>query len=117
VAADYLRMRIGILEYEMFTVVFLDSAHRLIAIKEMFRGTVSQTSVHAREIIKEALAVNAGAVILAHNHPSGKPEPSRADRLLTHSLVHALAMVEVRVLDHLVITSGRIVSFAQRGLL
>jgi DNA repair protein RadC len=114
---DFLRLSIGTLEHEMFTVVYLDAQHRLIAIKELFRGSISQTSVYPREVLKEALKLNAGAVVLAHNHPSGVAEPSRADEFLTQSLKAALAMVDVRVLDHLVVTADDIVSFAERGLL
>jgi DNA repair protein RadC len=98
---DYLRLQIGVLEHEVFTVIFLDAQHRLIALKEMFRGTVTQTSVYPREVVKESLSLNAAAVILAHNHPSGAVEPSRADEFLTQTLAAALALVDVRVLDHL----------------
>src|SRR5207249_7054509 len=100
---DYLRLQIGMLEHEVFTVIFLDAQHRLIALKEMFRGTVTQTSVYPREVVKEALGLNAAAIILAHNHPSGAAEPSRADEYLTQSLKSALSLVDVRVLDHLVV--------------
>jgi DNA repair protein RadC len=114
---DYLRLQIGLLEYEVFCVVFLDAQHRVIDLRQMFRGTVSQTSVYPREVVKESLQLNAAAVILAHNHPSGVPEPSRADEFLTQSLKTALALVDVRVLDHLVVTATATVSFAERGLL
>ncbi len=114
---DYLCLQIGVLEHEVFAVIFLDSQHRLIAIKEMFRGTVSQTSVYPREVVKMALQLNAGAVVLAHNHPSGVAEPSRADEFLTQSLKTALALVDVRVLDHLVVGGTDVVSFAERGLI
>ena len=114
---DYLRLEIGRLEHEVFCVVFLDAQHRIIALRQMFRGTVTQTSVYPREVIKESLALNAAAVILAHNHPSGVPEPSRADEFLTQSLKSALLLVDVRVLDHLVVTSNAVVSFAERGLI
>ena len=114
---DYLRLEIGLLEYEVFCVVFLDAQHRVIELRQMFRGTVSQTSVYPREVVKEALQLNAAAVILAHNHPSGVPEPSRADEFLTQSLKAALAMVDVRVLDHLVVAATAVVSFAERGLI
>lgn len=114
---DYMRLEIGTLEHEVFTVIFLDAQHRLLALKEMFRGTVSQTSVYPREVVKEALVLNAAAVVLAHNHPSGCAEPSRADKFLTESLMAALALVDVRVLDHLVVAVTDIVSFAERGLL
>jgi DNA repair protein RadC len=115
VVKDFLRLHIGLLEHEVFTVLFLDAQNRLVALKEMFRGTVSQTAVYPREVVKEALAFNAASVILAHNHPSGVAEPSRADEYLTQSLKSALALVDVRVLDHLVIAGADVVSFAERG--
>ncbi len=99
---DYLRIRIADLEYEVFIVLFLDSQHRLIAAEEMFRGTLAQTSVYPREVLKAALKHNAAAVIFAHNHPSGVAEPSRADELLTTSLKKALALVDCRVLDRFI---------------
>jgi DNA repair protein RadC len=114
---DYLRLEIGVLEHEVFCVLFLDAQHRVIALRQMFRGTVAQTAVYPREVVKEALALNAASVILAHNHPSGSPEPSRADEHLTQTLKATLALVDVRVLDHFVVGSESIVSFAERGLL
>lgn len=114
---DYLRLEIGLLEYEVFCVVFLDSQHRIIELRQMFRGSVTQTSVYPREVVKESLALNAVSVILAHNHPSGSPDPSRADEMLTQTLKTALHLVDVRVLDHLVVTANATVSFAERGLL
>jgi DNA repair protein RadC len=114
---DYLALHLGGLEHEVFAVLFLDSRHRLLRLEEMFRGTLTQTSVYPREVVKRALALNAGAVVLAHNHPSGTAEPSRADEMLTQMLRQALALVDVRVLDHLVIGRGQVVSFAERGLL
>jgi DNA repair protein RadC len=114
---DHLRLEIGVLEHEVFCVLFLDAQHRIIALKQMFRGTVTQTSVYPREVVKEALSLNAAAVILAHNHPSGAAEPSRADEYLTQTLKTALALVDVRVLDHFVVAGGDVVSFAERGLL
>ena len=113
---DHLRLELGALEHEVFCVLFLDAQHRIIALKQMFRGTVSQTSVYPREVVKEALAVNAAAVILAHNHPSGSVEPSRADEFLTQTLRTALALVDVRLLDHLVVAGADVCSFAERGL-
>ncbi len=113
---DHLRLELGVLEHEVFCVLFLDAQHRIIALKQMFRGTVSQTSVYPREVVKEALSVNAAAVILAHNHPSGSVEPSRADEFLTQTLKTALALVDVRVLDHLVLAGADVCSFAERGL-
>jgi DNA repair protein RadC len=114
---DYLRIQMGALEHEVFMVIFLDHQHGLLALKEMFRGTLAQTSVYPREVVKEALALNAGAVVFAHNHPSGTPEPSRADEFLTQSLKTALALVDVRVLDHFVVGGADLVSFAERGLM
>jgi DNA repair protein RadC len=114
---DYLRLEIGLLEHEVFSVVFLDAQYRVIELKQMFRGTVTQTSVYPREVVKEALQLNAAAVILAHNHPSGVPEPSRADAMLTQTLKSALLLVDVRVLDHLIVTSNAVLSMAERGLI
>jgi DNA repair protein RadC len=114
---DYLRLTLASLPHEAFVVLFLDSQHRLLAADELFRGTLAQTSVYPREIVKAALAHNAAAVIFAHNHPSGVAEPSRADELLTQALKQALALVDVRTLDHFVVAGHRVVSFAERGLL
>ena len=114
---DYLRLEIGVLEHEVFSVLFMDAQHRIIELRQMFRGTVSQTSVYPREVVKEALSLNAAALILAHNHPSGAAEPSRADEFLTQTLKTALALVDVRVLDHLVVAGADVTSFAERGLL
>ena len=114
---DYVQLHLAELPHEVFQVLFLDSQHRLLAMEEMFRGTLTQTSVYPREVVRRALARNAGAVILAHNHPSGLAEPSRADEFLTQSLKNALALVDVRVLDHLVVGRSGVVSFAERGLL
>ncbi len=114
---QHLQLLLSGLAHEVFMVLFLDSQHRLLCSEEMFRGTLSQTSVYPREVVKRALAHNAAAVILAHNHPSGVAEPSRADEFLTQSLKGALALVDVRVLDHLVVGQGAVVSFAERGLL
>jgi len=117
VVRDYLRLTFASLEHEVFAGLFLDSQHRLIAAEMLFRGTLAQTSVYPREVVKCALALNAAAVIFAHNHPSGIAEPSRADELLTQSLKSALALVDVRTLDHFVVAGGQVVSFAERGLL
>ena len=105
------------LPFEVFSCLFLDNRHRVIEFEEMFRGTIDGTTVHAREVVRRTLNLNAAAVIFAHNHPSGVAEPSQADRLLTEQLVNALSMVEVRVLDHLVVGDGECVSFVDRGLL
>ena len=102
-------------EREVFAILFLDSQHRVIKFEELFQGTLDAASVYPREVVKAALACNAAAVILVHNHPSGLPEPSRADRALTERLQAALAIVEIRVLDHLVIGIEGRVSMAERG--
>jgi DNA repair protein RadC len=114
---DFVALRLASRAQEVFVVLFLDGQHRLIELEEMFHGSLTQTSVYPREVVRRALALNAGAVILAHNHPSGAAEPSRADEFLTQSLKSALALVDVRVLDHLVVGQGQVVSFAERGLL
>lgn len=114
---DYVALQLRGLPHEVFAVLFLDTQHRLLAMEEMFRGTLAQTSVYPREVVKRALAWNAGAAILAHNHPSGAAEPSRADEFLTHSIKSALQLVDVRLLDHLVVGGADVVSFAERGLL
>ena len=114
---DYLQMRLGNLPHEVFAVVFLDAQQRLIACEELFRGTLTQTSVYPREVLKRALELNAAAVILSHNHPSGVLEPSRADELLTQTLKSSLNMVDIRVLDHVVVSRGGALSFAERGLI
>lgn len=114
---DYLRLRLGDRPHEVFAVVFLDVRNSVIAIDELFRGTLTQTSVYPREVVIEALACHASSVILVHNHPSGTAEPSRADELLTSTLKQALALVDVRVLDHFIVTRTSVLSFAERGLL
>ncbi|MEY2656139.1 MAG: hypothetical protein RLZZ524_3167 [Pseudomonadota bacterium] len=114
---DFLRLHLGSLDHEVFGVLFLDIGHRLLAYEPMFRGSVSQTSVYPREVARRALALNASAVILAHNHPSGRAEPSHADEALTRRLVDALSLVDVRVLDHLIVAGRQVESFAERGLL
>lgn len=114
---DYLRLQLAERDHEVFAVLFLDAQSRLIRLEEMFRGTLTQTSVYPREVLKRALEVNAASVILTHNHPSGVAEPSRADEFLTQTLKSALALVDVRVLDHLVVGRGEVMSFAERGLL
>ena len=114
---DFLQLQLGSLAHEVFAVLFLDIQHRMISFDRLFTGTLGQTSVYPREVVKLALARNAGAVILAHNHPSGLAEPSRADEYLTQTLKSALGLVDVRVLDHMVVGRGQVVSFAERGLL
>lgn len=114
---DYLRLQLGGLGHEVFAVLFIDAQGRLVRMEEMFRGSLTQASVYPREIVKRALELHAAGVILAHNHPSGSPQPSRSDQALTQTLKAALALVDVRVLDHLVVGDTDVVSFAERGLL
>ena len=115
--ARYLRLKLGDLMNECFAVLYLNTRHELLAYKEHFYGTVDGASVHPRVIAQTALQVNAAAVILAHNHPSGVAEPSEADRQITRRLVQALGLLDVRVLDHLVVSARDVVSLAERGLL
>ena len=114
---EFLRVRLGGLEHEVFAVLMLDAQHALIDFVELFRGTVSQTAVYPREVVKESLARNAAAVILVHNHPSGVAEPSRADEFLTQTLKSALTRVDVRVLDHLIGAGPDGLSMAERALM
>lgn len=114
---DCLRIHFAGREYESFVAMFLDAQHRLIVTEELFRGTLTQTSVYPREVVKAALHQNAAAVIFAHNHPSGVAEPSKADEQLTNALKQALALVDVRVLDHFIVAGASTLSFAERGLL
>lgn len=114
---DYLRLALGGREHEVFVALLLDAQHRVVAAEELFRGTLTQTSVYPREVVKAALRANAAAVIFAHNHPSGVAQPSRADELLTRQLKEALALIDVKVLDHFVVAGAQALSFAERGLL
>ena len=116
-ARDYLIARLRDRDHEVFCCLWLDNRHRVIACDELFRGTIDGASVHPREVVKQALAQNAAAVILAHNHPSGVAEPSQADELITHRLKDALAIVDIRVLDHLIVAGAQVVSLAERGVL
>jgi DNA repair protein RadC len=117
VLRDWLRLRCAGLEHEVFIVLYLDAQHRLIGDVEMFRGTLTQTAVYPREVVKDALAHNAAAVAFAHNHPSGSSTPSSADEFLTRNLRAALALVDVRVLDHFIVAADNVKSFAEAGLL
>ena len=117
VTREYLQLHLAPREHEIFAILFLDNRHRVIEFVPLFRGTVDGASVHPREVVKEALARNAAAVILAHNHPSGIAEPSAADEVITQRVREALALIDVRVLDHFIVTGDVIVSFAERGLL
>ncbi len=114
---EYLTARLRDLDHEVFCALFLDTRHRVLAFEELARGTLNGTAVYAREVVRRALRHNAAAVIFAHNHPSGVAEPSRADEVLTQRLKEALALVEIRVLDHVVVGDGEMVSFTERGLL
>ena len=114
---DYLKLTIGAKPHEVFVALFLDAQHRLLSAEELFRGTLAQTSVYPREVVKRALEINAAAVVFAHNHPSGIAEPSRADELLTNSLKNALELVDIRTLDHFIVAGHRIYSFSEHGKL
>jgi DNA repair protein RadC len=114
---DYLRLSLAHRQHEVFVCIWLDAQHKVVGAEEAFRGTLTQTSVYPREIVKKALARNAAAVIFAHNHPSGVAQPSQADELLTRNLREALALVDVKVLDHFIVAGNQAISFAERGLL
>lgn len=114
---DYLQLQLARKKHECFAVLFLDNQHRLLALEEMFRGTLAQTSVYPREVVLRALHHHAAAVVLAHNHPSGTVQPSRADETLTQALKAALALIDVRVLDHVIVAPGLALSMAEKGLL
>ena len=114
---DYLRLAIAQREHEVFVCLWLDAQHRVLASEELFRGTLTQTSVYPREIVKAGLKANAAAVIFAHNHPSGVAQPSQADELLTRNLKEALSLVDIKVLDHFIVAGRQTLSFAERGLL
>lgn len=114
---DYLRLALAGKEREEFWCVYLDAQNKVIAFESLFSGTLTQTSVYPREVVKACLAHNAGAVIFAHNHPSGVSEPSHADEALTQALKQALALVDIRVLDHFIVAGSGVLSFAERGLL
>ncbi|SFM53825.1 DNA repair protein RadC [Nitrosomonas communis] len=114
---DYLKLTLRQHEHEVFIVIFLDARNRVIVVQEMFRGTLTQASVYPREVVKAALKHNAAAVILAHNHPSGVAEPSRADQILTDTLKQSLSLVDVKVLDHFIIAGAQTLSMAELGLM
>lgn len=114
---EYLRTKLAGFDHEIFAILFLDTRHRLIEYVELFRGTIDGAEVHPREVVKEALQHNAATVIFAHNHPSGNPEPSAADRALTQRLKQALALINVRTLDHVIVAGDRTTAFAERGWL
>jgi len=114
---NFLKLKMAELEHEVFGAIFLNAQHQVVEYNELFRGTLTQTSVYPREVVKRALALNCAAVIFAHNHPSGATEPSQSDRLLTDALKQALSLVDVRVLDHFIVAGTNTLSFAERGLL
>ena len=114
---DFLQAQLRDRKNEVFCVLFLDNRHRVLAFEELFQGTLNGTAVYPREVVKRALRLNAAAVILVHNHPSGVAEPSRADELLTGRLKEALTLVDIRLLDHLVVGDGEMVSFSERGMI
>ena len=114
---DFLTLHFAGQEFESFVAIFLDAQHRVIKASVMFKGTLTQTSVYTREIVKASLQHNAAAVIFAHNHPSGVAEPSQSDRMLTDALKQALALVDVRILDHFIIAGNKTLSFAERGMI
>ncbi len=114
---SFLQARMRHLDHELFCCLYLDNRHRVLRFDELFRGTIDGTSVYPREVVKEALSVNAAAVILAHNHPSGVAEPSQADERITRRLKSALELVDIRLLDHLIIGDGAATSLARRGLI
>lgn len=114
---DYLKLKLGTRSREVFIVLFLDAQNRVIASEELFAGTLTQTSVYPREVVKRALYHNAAAAIFAHNHPSGIAEPSRADEALTKALKDALALIDVKALDHFIVAGNTLLSFAERGLM
>lgn len=113
----YLMLEIGHLEYEQFSLIFLDNRHRILGFQKIFRGTIDGTSVYPREVVKEALLINAAAIICAHNHPSGVAEPSQADERITKRLKAALELVDIRLLDHIIVAGSNCTSLAARGML
>ena len=114
---DYLALKLSHLEHEVFSIIFLSNNHKIIAYEELFRGTIDAASVYPREVVKRALQLNAAALILAHNHPSGEPNPSQSDIQITQKLQQALNMVDIRILDHIIIGGEEPVSFAELGLI
>jgi len=116
-ARDWLKLHCAGLEHEVFILLFLDVRNRLIAVEDLFRGTLAQTAVYPRELLKSVLRHNASSVIVAHNHPSGAPEPSQTDRMLTKQMTSALSLVDVKVIDHFIVAGDQVLSFAQQGLL
>lgn len=114
---DFLTLKLAHLEHEVFAVIFLNNQHKVIAFEELFRGTINASSVYPREVVKRGLQLNAAAVILSHNHPSGEPDPSQSDENITSQLVSALQLVDIRVLDHIIVGGDQTTSLAERGML
>ena len=114
---DYLSAKLSLLEHEVFCAIFLDNKHHILEFDEMFKGTIDGATVHPREVVKKSLQLNAAAIIFVHNHPSGHPEPSRADIAITHRLKKALELVDIRVLDHFIVGGDKVVSMAEEGRL
>ncbi len=114
---DYLISKLAEREQEVFSVIFMDNKHRILSYEELFYGTIDAAAVYPREVVKRALALNAAALIVAHNHPSGDPEPSISDDQITNKLVQALKLVDIRLLDHIVVGAGECISYAQRGMI
>lgn len=114
---QYLQIKLAKYEHEVFCCIYLDNQHHVIGFEELFRGTIDAASVYSREVVKSCLMNNCAAVLFCHNHPSGSPEPSNADEMLTKRLKEALALVDIRVLDHILIAAASTISFAERGLI
>lgn len=114
---EYFKLKLASYEYEVFCAMFLNNQNQVLAFEELFRGTINETAIYPREVVKQALSMNAAAIIFVHNHPSGEPEPSQADKHITLKLKYALELVEIRVLDHFIVAGDSSVSMAERGLL
>ena len=114
---EYFKLKLASYEYEVFCAMFLNNQNQVLTFEELFRGTINETAIYPREVVKQALSLNAAAIIFVHNHPSGDPEPSQADRHITLKLKYALELVDIRVLDHFIVTGSESLSFAERGLI
>ncbi|EKI5684839.1 DNA repair protein RadC [Salmonella enterica] len=114
---EYFKLKLASYEYEVFCAMFLNNQNQVLAFKELFHGTINETAIYPREVVKQALSLNAAAIIFVHNHPSGDPEPSQADKHITLKLKYALELVDIRVLDHFIVAGSKSISFAERGLI
>lgn len=114
---EYFKLKLASYEYEVFCAMFLNNQNQVLAFKELFQGTINETAIYPREVVKQALSLNAAAIIFVHNHPSGDPEPSQADKHITLKLKYALELVDIRVLDHFIVAGSKSISFAERGLI